>query len=136
MTSVRYRHPLIRPIFLAFLVLGPYAVLAYMVLMPALLMLRSAWQKQPKLRWRAGVVASVILAVMVAFPSSPIFIGYDRPIDASRFGNATGYWGIVAWQLPFLNISLITATALFPLTAFAAYDTKTQRKYSGRKLTG
>lgn len=123
--------------FVAFLILGPLAVLPCLVLLPAQVSARAAWGKQPRLWWRLGTIASVAAAVLLTVPASPLCVGLERPIDPTPLLEGDRYdvsvRSILAAQCVLLNAALIGCAALLPLSSASAWPTLAERRRASHR---
>ncbi len=126
------------PIRYVFLAAGPFVVIPYLVLMPVIVTLRSAWNKRPRALWRMATVVSTSVALMVTCPPSPFFIGLDRPIDPSMFYDRSSYmmslWNLLGWQCVLVNAALIASVVLFPVSAASTVATIVSRRRGAKTM--
>ena len=116
-----------QPLFFLFLILGPFVILPFLALLPALTTLRSAWNKRPAALWRSAVFASVVTAVMLTQPSSPIFLGLNAPILPSPTPDGPIQW-LLEEQRPYLNAAIISLFVFLPLSAVSTLQTLMERR--------
>ena len=121
-----------QPLFFLFLILGPFVVLPFLLLLPAVTTLRSAWNKRPVVLWRLATLASIVAAVMLTQLSSPMFLGLNSPIPPTATPDGPLHW-MLELQRPYLNAAIIALFAFLPLSAVSTVQTLVdRRKFTSR----
>ncbi|MBB3210599.1 hypothetical protein FHS27_006447 [Rhodopirellula rubra] len=124
-----------RTVFIVLLVAGPFLVLPFLALMPALSVSRAAWGNVPRLPWRIAVSLSVVAAFLLTLPHSPMFVGLDGPIPLDFFDGCIGAGNalsdLVATQCYFLNAGLLVALIMLPVNAAHSFA-NSKNRFSNR----
>lgn len=119
-------HRRYRPIFVLFLICGPYVLVPFLLLLPAMTSLRAIWHKSPT--WRFAVIAFMLFAVAVTGPLSPTYLNaefFPFRVPATR---RDGWNSLLAWQIPGVNRALIANCVFLPLTTISACETLLRRR--------
>lgn len=88
-----------------------------LLLAPLRPVVASAWNKRPRVAWRAAVILSFAAAALPTLPISPLFVGFYSPLSFAGDPAATAFSFVGAVLLPFINLSLVVEIALAPLIA-------------------
>ena len=116
-----------RPIFFLFLLIGPFVVLPFLVVLPAMVTFRAVWSKRPRFVWRLAAVFTILLAFLVTQPSSPLFWRLDVPFSPPNEISGGATW-LFEMQRPYLNAAIITLAVALPLSMVSAIDTVLTRR--------
>ena len=120
------------PVFFLFLILGPFVVLPFLIVTPAIVTFRAAWSKQPHFAWRLSAACTITLALLLTLPSSPLFWRLDLPIPPQD-PFLGGFSWMLEMQRPYLNAAIISLAIALPLSAASTIATKmTQRGITKR----
>lgn len=126
------RHSRFRPLFFLFFILGPFVVLPFLIISPAIVTFRAAWSKQPRLLWRFSAVCTIVLAVLITQPSSPLFWRLDFPIPPQDQISGGLSW-LLEMQRPYLNGAVLSLAVAMPFSAASAiHSVRTRGHISNR----
>jgi hypothetical protein len=111
----------------------------FIILAPLWPVVQSAWRKQPRRVWRAAVLGSMGLALLLLIPWSPLFVPFGVPFalptvppipadatmeDRGRIWDAENRAIIYSPLIQWINSSLIAEVALLPLVIATVVHTR------------
>ncbi len=111
-----------RPLFFLFLLLGPFVILPFIIISPAIITFRAAWSKHPRFIWRIAALCTIVFAILLTQPLSPLFWRLDLPIPP-QISASDGVSWLLEMQRPYVNAALISLAVAIPFCTASTIDT-------------
>ncbi|MGC3966176.1 MAG: hypothetical protein QM775_02025 [Pirellulales bacterium] len=111
-----------RVVIFLIVVFQPLVLVPLFVLAPLRTSLAAAWRKEPRHVWRCAVTMSMITALLLTIPISPLCVGANWPFPVTaktveeEFVSSLGFF-------TYLNIALTIELALLPVVIASAVHT-------------